>query len=242
MAQTSLTPTRKRTFDDPEKARAAVNGRKDKGRGPEEEFTNLRRQQVIEMRVRGRSTAEIAEYFNVSEATIRRDITTIRRNGLVEKYEAKFLGKLMPLAMQKIAKQLQKDDDNLEGVKEVFKRFDKLSEQKHQKELAEGSQKEETLSGWYEQWLAQKQAEANAPPPDAVDTEIVEETSENHETKSQAGVDAGGDAGSGDATRQSAEALAPPASLDTSQGGLEASPESREGSGGNTAGDTRPRV
>lgn len=235
MAQSSLVP-KKPHFSDPAKAKAA-GAHANRRAGPGPEFRHLRLQQVIEMKTRGLSTAEIAKYFNCSEDTIERDVTKIKRDGLVEKYERKFLGKLMPLAFAKIERVLKADDTDLEGVKEIFKRFDKLSEQKHQKELIEGGQKEDTLSGWYDAWVAQQAPQA--PPADAIEAEFEGgEDAGNHKTEGEASIAAGSIGGSATVGGPGAQAAAPSASPDASQSGLEAAPESGIGPSGDDSTDT----
>lgn len=74
----------------------------------------------------------------------------------MEKYEARILRRLMPLAIKKLAKSLRADDGDLEAAKIVLARFDKMLDHKHERELTEAANGggEDTLADWYAQWAA----------------------------------------------------------------------------------------
>lgn len=171
MAQTSLTP-QKRTFDDPAKAREAGLKARRSGGKLAPEYRQLRQHQVVEMKLKGLTTQQIADHFGLHYTTIDQDLKTIKRDGLLEKFERKILGRLMPKVVTKLERLLDKDDDNLEPVKEVMKFFTGSHQHKFEREqMAEGGQREDSFEAWVREWQAKR--EDTTPPAGVIDTEEI---------------------------------------------------------------------
>lgn len=220
-------------FTDPAKAReaGALAKRRGKGQlGPE--YRQLRQHQIIEMRLKGMTVQQIADHFGLHFTTIDQDLKAIKRDGLLEKFERKILSRLMPKVVTKLEKLLDKDDDNLEPVKEVMKFFTASQTNKHQRELVAGAeQPEDSFESWVRAWQMKVAAE-EAPPANAIEGETIDDralpaaadggTAESHEATSETRADASGDGRPFAVVRFSAETIAASVSPRASEVGVAA--------------------
>lgn len=121
----------------------------------------LRAMEILKYRIHGESIAKLAERFDCHEDTIHRSLKWAMREGLVEDYENKVIGELVPKALTVYLDKLTETesgefkDDAFFAAKDVLDKLFKLGDRFQVKETAE-------KDAGLRQYLAEKKMDATA--------------------------------------------------------------------------------
>lgn len=131
----------------------------------------LRAMDMLRCRIKGLSRAQIAEEYNCSIDTVERSLTYARREGLVQAYENRVIGDLVPKAIQVYMEKLEeKGGDEFFAAKDVMDKLFKMGDRFQTKETV----KEEMGLKQYLAEKAQKESEINNQAPKTVEGKIID--------------------------------------------------------------------